>query len=228
MRAWKFRVTLVGVVATAAALLSPGVASACVFSPTSAHCYGSAIWSTAGTYAGGLSNVKASRLTVPSGASNFATSELWIGTNNWTGGSSGQSWVEEGIERNEAGQLYWFWAEQSPQTPFARHVTSLAVSLDTVYEAKSTYNNGNKYAVYRNGSFVSNTTTTHALYTHYFSSGTESTSNSNQITGTATGFQKKGASGTWSFNWGGATIRQDAPVIASWITQYASMSFSEN
>lgn len=218
------RLVFLAVLGIVASMVMAAESSACSLS---VHCYGYSGWSTTGTYAGGLSNVRVTRLTVPA-AGSFATAEFWVSTNSKSCSSIGQSWVENGIEANEQGQRYWFWAEKSPTYGFSRHPLAFTPSLGTTYESKITYNNGNKYAVYRNGTFLSNTLAAHALYTNCFESGTESTYNGNQITGTNNGFQKKGASGNWSFNWGGAAIFSNPPVTASSTDPKSTVSYSQN
>ena len=50
-----------------------------------------------------------------------------------------------------------------------------------------------------------------------------------QVTGSSTSLQKRGSDHTtWSYDWGGAGVQANAPVPASWITQYAGVRFSEN
>lgn len=211
-----------------AALSLPSVAFACAVSPNAAHCYGVSLWSTAGTYSGGLANVRATRLTVPSSAT-FATAEIWISTNSRDCGSIGESWVEEGIQRpTGGGALKWFWGEKSPSGMYMHHDTTFTPTLGTTYEAKISYNNGNKYAVYRNGTFVGNTATQHSLYTNCFETGVESTHNSNRITGTNNGYQKRGATGTWSANWGGAGPLITPPVTATSSNWGSNVSYSQN
>ena len=184
-------------------------------------------------YTGGLAKITASRLTAVD-SNHFATAELWVNTN----GTWDQSWVEEGLHighrfSDSGTALAWFYAEQDLTGTLAGYKeteTSLSVSLGTSYNAKISYNGGNKWAFYRDGAFIANSTTNHANGTGQLQAGAESTADGNTITGTAETFQKRGSDNvSWSYHWPGSGVQNNnPPVTASWINVDDAVRFSQN
>jgi hypothetical protein len=206
-----------------------GIAPSSALSVTcsaSNHCYGIADWLPGGTYDGVRTNITTTRLQNNGQPSDAITSEVWLIDSL----SQNGSWVESGAVTGYGGTRRWYWAEECVGGGFQFHAVGLSFSLGTTYEAKISWNTGGKYAVYRNGSFIQNTQTCHTTPMVEGEAGSESFTNTNIVSGTAASLAKRGASsGSWSSNWGGATIVQDhPPMSSSWITQYAKVQYSEN
>jgi hypothetical protein len=218
----RFLATAVALVATTAAtsLAIPTSAGACTISGT---CHGLAHFHPSGVYDGGISAITTNRLTNNATPSDFITSELWAIDSS----PSPFAFVEAGAITGYGGSRRWFWAERCPDGSGSLHSTGLAFSLGTTYNAKISYNSGGKYANYRDGAFVANSATCHNSTLVNLETGSETSANNNVSSGTDDGLQKRSASlGTWSYNWGGSTITQEAPETASWIVQYGSLRFS--
>lgn len=203
-----------------AVLAAPKAAEACTTTNT---CHGLAHFQPSGVYDGVISGITTSRLTNNASPSDFITSELWAID------GFPLIFVEEGAITGMGGTRRWFWAERCPNGSGSVHYPSLGFSLGTKYTVKISYNGGGKYAVYRDGAFVNNSSTCHASSLFAAETGSETSANNNVSSGTDEGLQKRSASlGTWSSNWGGSTITQEAPETARWLVTYASLSFSAN
>ena len=188
-------------------------------SATAGCCYGTAEWSPAGTYTGGLAALRASSFGLGSG-SPFVVAPVWVLT-------SSSEWVEQGLGRDPSHGLHWYWAESSNCAGYQEHFPGLSTSYSTSYNSKISYNNGGKWAVYRNGSFVANSSTCHNSTVYHAATGIEASVSGDTGSGSSVSLQKRGSDGvTWSYNWGGATLLQSS-ASASWISQYASLNWSK-
>lgn len=206
-------------IAAVAAVIATGVGSG--IASGAPCCYGTANWTPSGTYTGGLSSLTASSFSQSAG-SDHVVGTIWVLT-------SASEFVEQGIGLDQQNGLHWYWAELSNcgSGTYQEHITALSVSYNTAYNSKISYNTGGKWAVYRNGSFVSNSTTCHSTTVHSASTGLEASLSGDTGSGTSASLQKRGSDGvTWSYNWGGATLQQ-TNASASWITQYASLNWSK-
>lgn len=215
---------IAGIVAAITLITGLVAAPAATACSLSSHCYGIADWDPSGTYTGGLAYITETRISNLGSSDDFVTAELWV-----VDSAANLKWVEQGIISGRGGTARWFWADSCGLGSFSVHYPSLSISAGATYATKISYNSGGKWAVYRDGNFVNNSSTCHGSTADLMQAGTESTHNSNVVSGTATTLQKRGSDNTtWSYNWGSAVISADSPVTASWITQYASVQFSEN
>jgi len=190
---------------------------------TPVHCHAVASWDTSGTYSGALAFITAQRLDLASG--DHVLGALWVYP-----GSRDLDWVEQGISRNQVHGLHWYWAEANGCVfgGYQAHVTNLPTILGPNYASKISHNGLGKWASYRDGDFVGNSA---ACYTNTLGGAdtgleTSSSTGANTALGTSSSLQKRGGSGVWSYNWGGATLDVDPGTSASWITQYSSLNWS--
>ncbi len=148
-----------------------------------------------------------------------ATSTMWVFPTS-------SSWVEQGVA-NDSGTIRWYWAEVSGLTA-KDHYPGLSFSYTTTYGDKISWNApANAWAVYRDGSFVANTTINLGASTiNETESGAETTSDAVSIGGEASAMQKRGSDGNWTYNWGGATTHVQSPLRGGWFTQYADWWYS--
>lgn len=183
--------------------------------------YGIAIWQPAGAYDGVLANLRVTRIAVSTESGNFINADLWVLPD-------ATSWVEQGATRGQGEPYRWFWAEYCAGGFYQEQYPGVSTFVNSTYESKISWN-VNTWAFYRDGAFIGNSSSCHFYEIDEAQTGTESVLSNNVISGTSTGLKKRAASNqVWSFNWGGATLRQDSPMSISWTALYGDVSFSLN
>lgn len=224
---------LVFVAALAPAVVAPPAeANVCMPNPPYDRCYAITDWTPAfpSPYTGAIAYIKTSQLVTPSPNTDFATSELWVCTQI----TPCAQWVESGVIHGVSPvdpdpPLSWFWAEQNRIGQFIEHYAGLpGFSFGTTYAVKISYNGGDKFAVYRDGAFLANSTPQQPLPASVLQAGTENTRDGNLVSGSASCLQKRHSDNTsWSYLWSGATILETNPPLTSagWIEQYKSLWF---
>lgn len=196
----------------------------------SASCYGIAVWSSTPTFDGALAYINTTQLSIGDQCAQFATSELWVGTAYDT---SMTQWVEEGavhgIHQNfSCGSGYeWFWASQINGSYVEHYPSGYPVTLGTTYVTKIQYQGTGSiaYAPYRNGNLVGTVGT--ACCTKWLEVGGESNTTSVHASGDASALQKQLTDGTWTYDWGGATLfsTPSGPWTASWVTPSKELAY---
>jgi hypothetical protein len=209
--------------AAVAALLSAPAALAC--SPYS-HCYGRLDWAPAGTYTGGLANLKVTRLTVSNPSSNFADTEMWAVTDGM------YAWVEGGLVYGvtEGGNhgLAIFWAEENTIGSYAEHYVQNA-SYGAGYSTKISYSGSGRWSVYLNGARVGESSANHSGSLTHLVTGAELTANDARVTGTMQALQKRASDNvSWSYNWPTTAFLRNPPATAGWAIQYTDAWDSAN
>lgn len=201
------------------------VASAGIWASAASAGHGIAYWYPSTSYTGGLAWLKATRLSVPSPATQVITNELWV----VTGDSSANQWVEAGLYH---GSLIdgtgvhrgFFWAERNSSGLYAEHFVQ-NVDLDTTYYAKISHSGSGSWGVYLNGNAVGGSTLAHNTWTRNLQTGGESTHTGGSIllSGTSINLQKRSIDGvSWSYDWGG-NILESGGLQAGWGTFAKSM-----
>lgn len=201
------------------------LAGAAVAVPTASAGHGIVYWYPSTSYTGGLAWLKATRLSVPTPASQVITNELWV----VTGDSSANQWVEAGLYHGSlidgtGTHRGFFWAEKNGSGLYAEHFVQ-NIALDTTYYAKISYSGSGSWGVYLNGNAVGGSTLNHNTWTRNLQTGGESTAtNPNvQLSGTSINLQKRSIDGvSWSYDWGGS-ILQTGGLQAGWGTFAKSM-----
>jgi hypothetical protein len=192
------------------------------------HCYGTAPWFGTPTFNGGLAYIDTTQLNIGDQCNEFATSELWVGT---AYDANDTHWVEEGVNHGEhnngvCGSGYeWFWAS-SLAGAYAEHYPSgFPVSLGTTYVTKIQYQGtgSQAYGAYRNGTLVGTVGT--ACCTKVLDVGIESDTTSVHAAGEASALQKQLTTGTWTYDWTGATPFATGPMYSIWVTTSKDLEY---
>ncbi len=214
--------------AALAVLAAPGAARA----SCSGHCYGEIDYYPSAV-TGALAAIATSRLSEPTPAQRFATSEMWVC--DWSAYVACNTWVESGqlvgigLTGSATGRR-WFW-EERPGTGCGNpsiHTGGFPYAPDgTRRTVKVSYNGGGKWAVYLGGSFVGNSSVCHAATSNNIALGTETTDSAASVRGNANTFQKRSTGGTWSYGWPGTGRTQVTPAWATWQPD-GSLSYGSN
>lgn len=196
------------------------------------HCWGIERWTNTASLDGALSYITTRSLHVPDYCTQFATSEMWIGTNHTTTPSASW-WIEEGVSYGKnydpnAGRCaggtspYWFWADSKGPNTYREHsFTAGPPSFGTTYVVKIETVAPGVYYAYRNGNWVG--TSNSPCCTRWLEAGGETTANSTTADGEANYLQKKSSSGAWTYDWGTdptfpKSIGPSSPWAAWWWT----------
>jgi hypothetical protein len=225
---------LVLVVTALAFLMSPAAVSP--FAPQAAlacneppanHCWGVDRWTNTPTYGGGIAYINTTNLSVGDSCTQFANSEMWVGTNYdpSPSGSSGGWWIEEGVRKglNCGAGPWWFWAEEQGNPSGLRFHLDVPVSLSTTYIAKIDYTGGNSWEIVR-GSTVIATQGATPCCTKFLQAGGELDTNSAYVYGEANGLQKK-LNGSWNYDWAGGLVA-DGSWSTTWYTTGKDLIYS--
>jgi hypothetical protein len=192
------------------------------------HCYGDAAWVSTPTFDGGLAYINTGQLYVGDQCTELVTSEIWVGT---AYDANFGHYVEEGathgVHANGAcGSGYqWFWASTLGGAYAEHYPSGFPVSLNTPYVTKVQYQGtgSQAYGAYRNGTLAGYVGT--ACCTKVLEVGGETSTTAVQELAEASALQKELSDGTWTYDWGGATLHQTGPMYSAWITTSKDLTY---
>lgn len=221
--AWGTKAGAAGVrrfVALSCVIALSAVASAFAFADEAfgcswtAHCWGVARWvpATSG-YTGVFADIKTTNLRSDAvGSCNrFSNATMWrIDFPN------NLNWIEAGWTigyRHPSADvpgcgLALYWAEKPTCGNYKEHYGNMPVpSYGTYYGIKISENGGGKWAVYVNGVFKGNSAACYEYDVGAAEVGYEITDDNGLVNGgRGLNLQKRGSSGTWSYQWGGSYV----------------------
>jgi len=219
------------VAASAVAAVEPGPSGAVCIQLGNGHCYGIISWYPNGTYTGGSALIETSKLG-PQSSSQFSANRIFVCDLNphcyWG--------VEEGwgigARQNPdipGTSLAYYWAD-TPFTGCANYMEHYAgyptPILGQAHRFKISNNGNGSWEVFFDGTAIAASTRCHDYSSGAMEAGGEITTATNTDDGESYDLQKRGANGSWTYNWGGSTLYCTGPFYIAWVQTYQNAVYA--